>query len=288
MIQDPPDMNLQDFLKADMLVPKKLLHEMRMSKKVTVNDDHPLWTKPLQSGDRITLPIFPERVEPQATAMPVDVLAEDEHLLIVNKKAGVDTHPSSETDHLSLSNGVAYYFQQTNIQAKVRHTHRLDKDTSGCILFAKHAMSGAILDKLLAERKIKRTYLALVEGIMKTKQGTIEKSIGKDRHHAQRRRISPSGQRAVTHFKVIKEFSSENLTLVELHLDTGRTHQIRVHLSSIGHPLFGDTLYGAKNKYHRHSLHAWKLAVPHPFNDSTITAEAPLPKDFGPAKLSLT
>lgn len=79
-------MNLQDFLKADMLVPKKLLHEMRMSKKVTVNDDRPLWTKPLQSGDRITLPIFPERVEPQATAMPVDVLAEDEHLLIVNKK----------------------------------------------------------------------------------------------------------------------------------------------------------------------------------------------------------
>jgi 23S rRNA pseudouridine1911/1915/1917 synthase len=278
--------SLQDYLKDIVWVPKGLLHELRMSKKVLVNGAVPNWTLPLQTGDTIILPVISEEVSPDPTIMDMSVLYEDEHLLIVNKAADMETHPSSATDHKSLSNGVAHYFVENGIQAKVRHIHRLDKDTSGAILFAKHALSGAILDRELEARKIKRTYLALVEGLLSVSAGTIDKAIGKDRHHASRRRISPSGQKAVTHFKVLKKFTKEKFTLVQLTLDTGRTHQIRVHMSSLGHPLFGDILYGAKSKHTRHSLHAWKLSVPHPFQSGSITVEAPIPTDFAPGTLS--
>lgn len=282
-MENPP--SIQDYLKDIVGVPKGLLHELRMSKKVLVNGESPNWTQTLQTGDTIILPVFSEEVSPDPNFMDISVLYEDEHMLVVNKKADIDTHPSSETDQKSLSNGIAHYFVENGIQAKARHIHRLDKDTSGAILFAKHSLSGAILDRELAARKIKRTYIALVEGVLSSSAGTIDKAIGKDRHHSSRRRISPSGQQAVTHFKVLKKFAKEKLTLVQLTLDTGRTHQIRVHMSNLGHPLFGDTLYGAKSKHSRHSLHAWKLTVPHPFENGSVTVEAPIPTDFAPFSL---
>ncbi len=278
---------LQSYLKDVIGVPKGHLHELRMSKQVMVNGETPNWTKPLNEGDKVVVPILPEEISPIATAMDIKIIYETEHLLVVNKEAGMDTHPSSDQDFRSLSNGVAYYFKNNGISSKVRHVHRLDQDTSGAILFAKHAISGAILDRMLEERKVKRTYLALVEGIMSMSKGTLDKPIGKDRHHASRRRVSPNGQKAITHFKVVKTFQKEQLTLVELTLDTGRTHQIRVHMSSIGHPIYGDKLYGSKNKHHRHSLHAWKLTVPHPFKEESATVHAPVPTSFGPSFLKL-
>ncbi|UAL48408.1 RluA family pseudouridine synthase [Sutcliffiella horikoshii] len=278
---------LQSYLKDVIGIPKGHLHELRMSKQVLVNGENPNWTNPLKEGDQVFVPILPEEISPIATEMDIEIIYETEHLLVVNKEAGMDTHPSSDQDFRSLSNGVAYYFKNNGISSKVRHVHRLDQDTSGAILFAKHAISGAILDRMLEERKVKRTYLALVEGIMSMSKGTLDKPIGKDRHHASRRRVSPNGQKAITHFKVVKTFQKEQLTLVELTLDTGRTHQIRVHMSSIGHPIYGDKLYGSKNKHHRHSLHAWKLTVPHPFKEKSATVHAPVPTSFGPSFLKL-
>ncbi|WP_404431670.1 RluA family pseudouridine synthase [Sutcliffiella horikoshii] len=278
---------LQSYLKDVIGVPKGHLHELRMSKQVMVNGETPNWTKPLKEGDIVVVPILPEEISPIATDMDIEIIYETEHLLVANKEAGRDTHPSSNQDIRSLSNGVAHYFKNNGISSKVRHVHRLDQDTSGAILFAKHAISGAILDRMLEERKVKRTYLALVEGIMNMSKGTLDKPIGKDRHHASRRRVSSNGQKAITHFKVVKTFQKEQLTLVELTLDTGRTHQIRVHMSSIGHPIYGDKLYGSKNKHHRHSLHAWKLTVPHPFKEEIVTVPAPVPTSFGPSFLKL-
>lgn len=278
---------LQSYLKDVIGLPKGHLHELRMSKQVLVNGEVPNWTKPLKEGDKVFVPILPEEISPIATDIDIKIIYETEHLLVINKEAGMATHPSSDHDFHSLSNGVAYYFQHNGISSKVRHVHRLDQDTSGAILFAKHAISGAILDRMLEERKVKRTYLALVEGVLSTQQGTLDKAIGKDRHHASRRRISPNGQKAITHFKVVKSFQKEQLTLVELTLDTGRTHQIRVHMSSIGHPIYGDKLYGSKSKHHRHSLHAWKLTVPHPFKEEIVIVHAPVPTSFGPSFLKL-
>lgn len=146
------------------------------------------------------------------------------------------------------------------LETKVRHIHRLDKDTTGGVVFAKHRIAGAIMDRLLMERKIKRTYTALVEGRVKKKQGTIDAAIGRDRHHATRRRVSPKGDQAITYYKVEKYFKKQNATLVTLQLETGRTHQIRVHMSYNGNPLVGDVLYGGQTKYMSgQALHAMKI-----------------------------
>ena len=132
-----------------------------------------------------------------------------------------------------------------------------------------------MLDKMLEERKITRTYYALVEGIVKPEKGTIQEKIGRDRHHATRRRVSPTGQTATTHFKVIQRYPKQNITLVSCTLDSGRTHQIRVHFSHIHHPLAGDTLYGGKKIFSRQALHAHQIEFIHPISEEKIICKAP-------------
>lgn len=263
----------KDYWKA----PKKQVHELRMEKSVLLNGQVASWTSQLQMGDKLSIPFFqpdPSSVIP--TYMDIHILYEDDHLLIANKPAKMDTHPNSEEDINSLLNGVAFHLQSKGELHYIKHIHRLDRDTTGAVIFAKHRMCGAILDKLLEERKIKRTYIALVEGQLKTRSGTISSPIGRDRHHPTRRRVSPNGQAAITHFKVHQYDQKRNTTLISCQLDTGRTHQIRVHLSSIGHPLIGDTLYGSKINQSRQALHAIKVEFTHPFTEENVLCMAPL------------
>ncbi|MEK5522213.1 RNA pseudouridine synthase [Heyndrickxia sporothermodurans] len=267
---------IENILKEEWKVPKKLLHEIRMDKGVRINGDYINWNIPLKTNDLFEIAIFQHEdygVIPQN--LLIEVLYEDDHLIIVNKPAGIDTHPNVDGQKDTLANGVAYYFQEKNEFHRVRHIHRLDRDTSGAILFAKHALSHAILDRLLNERKIKRTYYALVQGIIRPSSFVIDDPIGRDRHHPTRRRVSKSGQTAITRATVLKVFPKEKFTLIECSLDTGRTHQIRVHLSSIGHPLVGDTLYGGKATFKRQALHARKLSFVHPFLGQKVECIAP-------------
>nr|WP_108671893.1 RluA family pseudouridine synthase [Peribacillus acanthi] len=268
--------NLESLLKDYWKAPKKLVHDWRMSKSILVNGNVPNWLATLNEGDRILFPFFTEeKPEVEPTFHELEVLYEDDHVIVINKPAGTDTHPSSPEQNHSLLNYVAFYCLSNGEVRKVRHIHRLDKDTTGAILFAKHAFVGSLLDKMLEERKVKRTYLALVHGHLKQKKGTINQPIGRDRHHPSRRRVSPSGQAAVTHFEKIKYMPTENMTLISCQLDTGRTHQIRVHLSSIGHPLAGDTLYGGMPIFERQALHALTLEFIHPITEEPIKVYAP-------------
>ncbi|OZM56280.1 RNA pseudouridine synthase [Lottiidibacillus patelloidae] len=269
------NISIEDVLKDFFQVAKKPLHQLRMDKGVKINDELFPWTKPLSEGEVFQIKLFPtEDYGVVPTEIPLEVLYEDDHLLIVNKQAGIDTHPSDGSQSNTLSNAVANYFQKSNVKTKVRHIHRLDKDTSGAILFAKHAVSGAILDKMLEQRIIKRTYIALVMGQFNSSKGTIDKPIGKDRHHATRRRVSPTGQSAKTNYEVLQYDEENNTSLVKLQLETGRTHQIRVHMSHIGHPLNGDTLYAGK-RGNRQALHAAKIEFPHPIGGEKISCIAP-------------
>lgn len=262
----------KDYWKA----PKKLVHELRMEKNVLINGQEANWTSHFHLGDTLSIPFFiPEPPTVHPTSMEIDILFEDDHFLIANKPAGMDTHPNTEKDHFSLLNGVAFHLQSKGELHYIKHIHRLDRDTTGAVIFAKHRMCGAILDRLLEERKIKRTYVALVEGKMKTSLGSISKPIGRDRHHPTRRRVSSTGQSAITHYKVHAYDAKKNTTLISCQLDTGRTHQIRVHLSSIGHPLLGDTLYGSHIKQKRQALHALKVEFSHPFTEENIVCRAP-------------
>ncbi|MBM7694259.1 23S rRNA pseudouridine1911/1915/1917 synthase [Peribacillus deserti] len=256
-------------------VPKKMAHEWRMGKKVVLRGRPAVWSEILQKGDLLQVPLLYAEEKERETYMDIQVLYEDDHVIVVNKKAGVQTHPSQPEETDSLVNGVAFYMLSNGESQFPFHIHRLDKDTTGAILFAKDRLSAAILDRDLQERKIKRTYIALVHGLIKNKKGTINEKIGKDRHHGSRRRVSPTGQDAVTHYEVIQVLPDKNQTLVKCRLDTGRTHQIRVHLSYVGHPLVGDLLYGGQPVVSRQALHACKLEFTHPITEENIEISAP-------------
>ncbi|WP_137743636.1 RluA family pseudouridine synthase [Robertmurraya siralis] len=258
--------------------PKKLTHLLKMNKEVMINGKPVVWTNPLKMGDRLQIKLFSDvdfGLIPQY--MNVNIVYEDEHLLIAEKPPGTNTHPNEPGQTNTLANGIAYHLQAKGEFRQVKHIHRLDRDTSGVILFAKHAFIGALLDKMLEERQIKRSYSALVCGKILNKKGTIDAPIGRDRHHPTKRRVSPKGQRAVTHYEVVNV--KKNATLIRCSLDTGRTHQIRVHLSHIGHPIVGDKLYGNSPKETRLHLHAVELKFVHPLTFEQIQVTSPIDWD---------
>lgn len=205
---------------------------------------------------------------------------EDDFLLVVNKGAGLDVHPNEPHERQTLANGIAAYYQKTNQQHKVRHVHRLDRDTTGLVLFAKDPFTQSLLDEQLRLRFIHRQYYALVHGKMKKEKGIIDQPIGKDRHYPNRRVISKKGARAITEYDVVETY--RKASMVKAILQTGRTHQIRVHFQSIGHPLIGDPLYGKQSplRFTRQALHAKKLTFTHPFTLEKMTVECEFPTDF--------
>lgn len=268
--------SVDSLLRENWHAPKKLIHQFRMDKMVRLNGKQADWTLSLIKGDKLQLQIFTEEEQGAVPEyLDVAILYEDDHCIVFNKPAGIDTHPNDPGQTGTLANAAAFHMQSNGELTRPRHIHRLDRDTTGAVLFAKNALIAAILDKMLEERTIKRTYLALAEGVIRQNKGTINKPIGRDRHHPTKRRVSATGQSAVTHFNVLDRNKHEGYTLVKCSLDTGRTHQIRVHFSDIGHPLAGDTLYGGSDAFARQALHAVRLEFIHPFTSETIICHAP-------------
>lgn len=280
--QDWDKLSIDMVLKEKWKAPKKLLHQFKMEKRVQLNGQIVTrWDQQLKKGDNLKFRLFVDEdygADPQF--IPIEVCYEDDHVLIANKPAGIDTHPN-EGEGDTLANAVAFHFQSEGLRTKIRHIHRLDRDTTGGVVFAKHALSGAVLDQMLEKRLISRTYIAFVHGKMKQKKGTITANIGRDRHHPTRRRVSNTGDVAITHYEVIKHYPKVNITLVKLKLDTGRTHQIRVHLSHLGHPIVGDLLYGGKSEgMERQALHAEHIHFIHPFTNEKIEVAIPWSNDL--------
>ncbi|CAL8902102.1 RluA family pseudouridine synthase [Bacillus pumilus] len=274
--------SLSHFLKTAVSASKPIIHFWMEHQKVRLNQKPAHHAAKVSQGDQIIIDLF-ETEESDVTPEygELEVLFEDEHLLIVQKPAGRPTHPNEQGQTGTLANLVAFHFQANGEEKRVRHIHRLDQDTSGTVIFAKHRLAHAALDQMLSKKTIKRTYIAIAEGLFKKKKGTIYAGIGRDKHHAVRRRISPNGQKAVTHFQVMDMNKRLQLTAVKLQLETGRTHQIRVHLSSLGHPLAGDTLYdGVRDYINRCALHAKQVDMKHPFTGEHLIIEAPLPPDM--------
>ncbi|WP_342496268.1 RluA family pseudouridine synthase [Bacillus sp. FSL K6-3149] len=274
--------SLSHFLKTAVSASKPIIHFWMEHQKVRLNQKPAHHAAKVSQGDQIIIDLF-ETEESDVTPEygELEVLFEDEHLLIVQKPAGRPTHPNEQGQTGTLANLVAFHFQANGEEKRVRHIHRLDQDTSGTVIFAKHRLAHAALDQMLSKKTIKRTYIAIAEGLFKKKKGTIDAAIGRDKHHTVRRRISPNGLKAVTHFQVMDMNKRLQLTAVKLQLETGRTHQIRVHLSSLGHPLAGDTLYdGVRDYINRCALHAKQVDMKHPFTGEHLIIEAPLPPDM--------
>ena len=264
---------IRELLENDWLVPRKVRHFLRMRKNVWLNGEIAMFHQTVKAGDTLTL-ILEEEDYSYQTVLPgdsklVQPIFEDEHLLIVNKPAGMKTHPNQPNETDTLLNHLTAYLSPKQQRPYV--VHRLDKETSGAILFAKNPLVLPILGRLLEQKKIGRRYQAIVQGKV-SHDLTITKKIGRDRHDRRKRVVDErNGQPAITHITV--HAVKENQTQLFCVLDTGRTHQIRVHLSSIGHPIVGDPLY-QKKKANRLMLHAVELHMIHPFTQEPIVAQA--------------
>ena len=213
--------------------------------------------------------------------MDLKIIYEDEALLIIDKPAGIPVHPSILHYTNSLSNGVKYYFDSINLKKKIRPVNRLDRNTSGIVIFAKNQYIQDCLIHQMQTKEFKKTYLAVVEGHLKKLNGTIDAPITRKENSIIERCVAENGEKSITHYKVLKQNFEKNYDIVECLLETGRTHQIRVHLSYIGHPLIGDTLYGNNSKYiSRQALHAYKVEFIHPITNKLTQFTSDLPKDF--------
>ncbi|MBO0441786.1 RluA family pseudouridine synthase [Candidatus Enterococcus ikei] len=266
---------VRELLEQEWLVPRKVRHFLRTRKNVSINGEPALFHFFVKSGDVITLQFEPEDY-PTPTILlgnesNVNVLFEDEHVIILNKPIGMKTHPNQPDENDTLLNHLAAYLAPKNQIPYV--VHRLDKETSGAILFAKNPFVLPILGRLLESKQIYRRYQAVVSGHLKESL-IIRKKIGRDRHDRRKRVVDERrGDMAVTHVDVDSYVKKSNQTTVYCVLETGRTHQIRVHLKSIGHPIIGDPLYHPK-PIGRLMLHAYELHLTHPFTRESIVAIA--------------
>jgi len=228
-----------------------------------------------------------EKVEAQPEQIKLDVIFEDEDLLVLNKPAGIVMHPGAGHEQHTLVNALLAHCQNlSGIGGKERPgiVHRLDKETSGALVVAKNDATHRALSSQFAARTMTKIYLALVAGILRQKSGVIDKAIARHPVHRQRMSIARrQGRSAKTEYRVLR--SGADISLVECILHSGRTHQIRVHLHHLGHPVLGDKLYGGKRAgdFPRQMLHAWKLAFRHPLSGDEMSFEAPVPADFANA-----
>ena len=255
-------MTVKQFLEEQLLIPRKIRHFLRIKKNILINHEEVHWNEMVKPGDICQL-TFDEEDYPTKEILLgnpdlVQEIYQDQHLIIVNKPEGMKTH-GNQPDEIALLNHVSAYVGQTCYVV-----HRLDMETSGLVLFAKNPFILPILNRLLEKKEIAREYCALVEGRVESKELIFRDKIGRDRHDRRKRVVdAKNGQHAETQVSRLKQFSNKT-SLVRCKLKTGRTHQIRVHLSHHKHPILGDPLYNSRSKASRLMLHAFRLSFTHP------------------------
>ena len=247
---------------------------------ITVNGKWEFVNKILQENDILeTVFLDDENSENiPSVEMPLDIVYEDEDVLVLNKPPKLPIHPTKGYEYHSLANGVVHYYEKQGIPFVFRSINRIDKDTTGLVIVAKNMLSGSILGEAMRNREIRRTYLAVTEGELPEK-GTIDLPIGRREGSAVERCIDENGAKAVTHYERLHYANGHSLA--QIRLETGRTHQIRLHMRAIGHPLPADVLYNENFAViGRHALHSWKLEFPHPITKEILCFEQEMPEDM--------
>ena len=254
----------------------------KMEGSILINGSPAFMVARLHTGDVLTVRIRELVSSPKIppSPIPLNIVYEDEDLLVVNKPADMPIHPSMHNYTNSLGNAAAWYFAQQNCPFVFRCINRLDHNTSGLTIIAKHLVSGSILSSMVKGREIHREYLGIVRGTLTPPSGTITAPLGRKPGSVIERTIDfENGESAVTHYQAIAVRNGH--TLVRLHLETGRTHQIRIHMKYLGHPLIGDSLYNPDMEWiQRQALHSYRLCFTHPITGKAMVFTSPLPKDM--------
>lgn len=271
---------LRDVMKIHLKLSHSLLTKLKQQNKIRVNDQVTLTNYRLQEGDKVTVDIdLEEENHIEAENIPLDIVYEDGDLLVINKPAGLAVHPVKGITGGTLANAVSYYWRQQSRSILFRPINRLDKNTSGLMLIAKSQYAHQAVYRQQQQGIISRRYMALAEGRVRPDRGIIDLPIAHPDPRLCVRTVAPSGKPAVTSYQVMTRFKEH--TLLSLTLGTGRTHQIRVHLRQLGHPICGDTLYGRPSSLiNRQALHAGRLSLLQPRSGAPMQLDIPLPQDM--------
>ncbi|MEW9033218.1 MAG: RluA family pseudouridine synthase [Planifilum fimeticola] len=279
----PPEWDgkkVEEVLKGPLALSNRMINRLTRCRGIQLNGRMPWLGRRVNAGDHLRVAVRPlERSDLAPEPVPFGLLYEDADLMVVDKPAGVNVHPVHPKETGTLTHGILFHWQRQGFEGRVRPVHRLDRDTTGVLLIAKNAYMHQLLDRQLKSRSIERVYLAIVKGRLVQESGTIRLPIDRDPTHPLRRRVAEGGADAITLFRVLA--ATEQASLIKAKLETGRTHQIRVHFSHLGHPLWGDRLYGGPSgRIERHALHAERLSFTHPLKQEAMTFSAPPPPDF--------
>lgn len=268
-------------LKSRMKISSRLIKRLKTSNGILLNNEPIRTIDHIHSGDRVSVIIdFVEETDIEPEDQPVSVIFEDDCFLAVDKGPNTPIHPTARHTTGTLAHFVMAYFQKQGLSIKIRPINRLDKDTSGVVLFAKNPYVQEHIIRQMKENKVYKSYLGLIHGIFKPEEGIIDLPIARKDSSIIERVIDPSGDRAVTKYKTLEKYN--DYSLVQFVLETGRTHQIRVHSSAMGHPIIGDFLYSktATELIERQALHSHILSFDHPLTGERITLTAPIPEDI--------
>ena len=273
--------NINQILKQELHLSSRLLQKLINLKHIYLNNNIVDTRSSVNLNDVISVDLdFDEESEnivPQK--MNLNIVYEDDAVLIINKPPKIAIHPSILHYNDSLANGVKYYFDEINLHRKIRPVNRLDFNTSGLVLFAKNQYVQECLISQMKNHTFCKEYIAVVSGNFKEKSGTINLPIARKENSIIERCISETGQKAITHYEVLQELT--DISVVKCILETGRTHQIRLHMSAIGHPLIGDSMYGITSNFiDRQALHSSKISFIHPISKEHMSFECSLPEDI--------
>jgi len=282
VVKDDTYKAVKDVLEKVFRISKRLALKLKLGKHILLNNMPCNMKDAIKRDDTLTINL--DYAEDNSNIfpldIPLDIIYEDDSFLIINKPSGLAIHPSLNHYYDNLSSAVKAYFDKIELQKKIRPVNRLDKDTSGLVVFAKNEYIQECLIKQMADHVFQKEYIAVLDGLLEERSGTINLPIARKKDSIIERCISDDGDIAVTKFELIK-YLDNKLSLVKFSLETGRTHQIRVHVSAIGHPIIGDTLYGKSLELiDRQALHAYKIRFIHPIYKTTLSYTAPIPTDI--------
>jgi len=279
--ENDKELPIKELLKRHFGFSSRLMAKLKANDLVQLNGVPVKMYRKGEPGDRITVFMPDEKSNFEPEKIPIAVVYEDDDLLIIDKQPGYVVHPTKGHPCRTIANGIMNYMQQQQKQYKIRFINRLDMDTSGLLAVAKNSHCQDDLSKQMNENGVTKKYTAIVRGVIKEDEGTVDLPIDREQDDRVKRAVLENGYPSVTHYKVLERFE-KGYTLVELILETGRTHQIRVHMSHIGHPIVGDVLYGEASVWliERQALHAGYLSFRHPVTGHFMELEAPLPDDM--------